>query len=184
MKNLQQLFMTLVFVLGLVSVQAQPNNGFDCDCPEPTDDDVVCVETEFGTMPFPSACIAECLGLEVVDGDCTMEDWDDELECDFPFIEAGIVSNEEPLMRIQFRNEFGQLFRSELICDADTEQPEDAFFDLLSIEDFSANEEGLPTKRIVFSTKVLLKSDFGNPFGETIILEIENGSIAFPFELE
>jgi len=29
MKNLQQLFLTLVFVLGLVSVQAQPNNGFD-----------------------------------------------------------------------------------------------------------------------------------------------------------
>lgn len=106
------------------------------------------------------------------------------LECDFPQIEAEIISNEPPLMRVQFRNEMGQLFTSDLICDPDTEQPADVFFEVLSMQDFGPNENGLPTKRMEFSTKVLLKSDFGNPLGETIILEIENGSIAFPFESE
>ncbi len=42
----------------------------DCDCPEPTEEDVVCVETDFGIMPFPSACIADCLGLTVIEGGC------------------------------------------------------------------------------------------------------------------
>ncbi len=104
------------------------------------------------------------------------------LECDFPQIDAGVISNEPPFMRVQFRDEMGQLFTSDLICDPDTEQPADAFFEVLSMEDFGPNENGLPTKRMEFSTKVLLKSNIGDPLGETILLEIENGSIAYPFE--
>ena len=50
-------------------------DGNDCDCPEPTADDAVCVEVFEGViLPFPSACLAECAGLDVVEGDCDIED--------------------------------------------------------------------------------------------------------------
>ncbi|MDG1261631.1 MAG: T9SS type A sorting domain-containing protein [Flavobacteriales bacterium] len=90
MKNLQRIFMTLALMLGVVSLQAQGN---DCDCPEPTEEDIVCVDLGGEILAFPSACLAECIGFEVVEGDCTIEDWDDqgdwedeewdnEIECD------------------------------------------------------------------------------------------------------
>ena len=107
-----------------------------------------------------------------------------ENDCLFPFIESGIISEEEPILRVTYYNGNGQLYTSELICDPDIDQLNDAFFEVLSIEDFNVNENGLPTKKMTFSTKLLLKTDIGNPFGETLELEIEEGSIAFPYEDE
>ena len=61
------------------------DNEDDCDC-DPADDEMVCVEDEWGVYSFP-ACLAECLGLNIVDGDCDNDwedegDWDDEFDCD------------------------------------------------------------------------------------------------------
>jgi hypothetical protein len=75
-----------------------PGDEFGCDCDEPTDADQVCVELEEGfIVPFPSACLADCLGLVVVDGDCESPNFPgdpsfpgdpglpgDGLECDCP----------------------------------------------------------------------------------------------------
>ncbi len=62
----------------------------DCDCPEPGDDDEVCVEFEWDgeaeVFPYPSACYAECDGLTVVDGECEWdeEEWPEECDCPEP----------------------------------------------------------------------------------------------------
>ena len=87
-------------------------------------------------------------------------------------------------MRVTYYNGNGQLYTSELMCDPDVDQLNDAFFEVLSMEDFSANENGLPTKKMTFSTKLLLKTDLGNPFGEILELEIEEGSVAFPYHTD
>ena len=67
-----------------LSLQAQ----VDCDCPDPTEEDQVCVDDGFGTVfPFPSACWAACFQLTVVDGECD-DIWDGgdwpETDCDCP----------------------------------------------------------------------------------------------------
>ena len=48
--------------------------GLDCDCPEPSENTFVCATDENGiTLVLPSACIAACLGFDVVD-DCDTGD--------------------------------------------------------------------------------------------------------------
>lgn len=105
-------------------------------------------------------------------------------DCSFPWIESGIISEEEPIMRVTYYNGNEQLYTSELMCDPDVDQLNDAFFEVLSMEDFNVNENGLPTKKMTFSTKLLLKTDLGNPFGEILELEIEEGSVAFPYHTD
>ena len=95
-KNLKPTFMNyfkkllMVFTLstGALGVFAQVNN-FDCDCPEPTNEEFVCVADEMGNVfEFPSACIAECLGFELADCGDVFNPGDGEdpfgLDCDCP----------------------------------------------------------------------------------------------------
>lgn len=88
MKNLQHLFLVAVLFLGALSVKAQPGGGMECDCPEPTPEDIVCVSLdENNIVAFPSACLAECLGFTVVEGDCNSNgggDPVDPFDCDCP----------------------------------------------------------------------------------------------------
>ncbi|MDP4954229.1 MAG: T9SS type A sorting domain-containing protein, partial [Flavobacteriales bacterium] len=63
--------------------------GLDCDCPEPTNEEFVCVADEMGNVfEFPSACIAECLGFELADCGDVFNPGDGEdplgLDCDCP----------------------------------------------------------------------------------------------------
>ncbi len=77
----------------------------ECDCPEPTEDDMVCVECvhpdgSITVDPFPSACIAECYGFTISDEDCDYGDWgeeewpEDECDCD----------EEEDMVCVEFDN--------------------------------------------------------------------------------
>ncbi|MBI1268685.1 MAG: T9SS type A sorting domain-containing protein, partial [Cryomorphaceae bacterium] len=67
-------------------------NPDDCGCPEPADGELICVSDEYGNIfPFPSACLAECFGLTVVEGDCFIDFPGDgnggnggDFECDCP----------------------------------------------------------------------------------------------------
>ncbi len=89
MKNLQRICLAAVLFLGALSAKAQPDGGMDCNCPDPSPEDVVCVLIDDNTIAaFPSACYAECLGLSVVDGDCNIDggpiDPVDPFDCDCP----------------------------------------------------------------------------------------------------
>ena len=84
MKNyyLKSFASLLVLTFSFLSLQAQ---DYDCDC-EGEEYDPVCVVGPFGlTFQVDNLCFAECLELEVIDGDC--DEWEDpwgDCECEEP----------------------------------------------------------------------------------------------------
>jgi hypothetical protein len=89
MKNLQRIFLAAFLFIGALAAIAQPDGGMDCNCPDPSPEDVVCVLIDDNTIAaFPSTCYAECLGLSIVEGDCNIDggpiDPVDPFDCDCP----------------------------------------------------------------------------------------------------
>ena len=84
MKNyyLKSFASLLVLTFSFLSLHAQ---DIDCDC-EGEAFDPVCVVGPFGiSFQVDNACIAECLELEIIDGDC--DDWEDpwgDCDCEEP----------------------------------------------------------------------------------------------------
>lgn len=101
-------------------------------------------------------------------------------DCVFPWIDLEMELEMEPYIQVDYISPEGVYFSSSLGCGGD-EQPLSSFFEVLSVSDYELNEEGVPTKRIEFSTSIVLKELFEGPSGEELILELENASIAFAY---
>ena len=73
------IFSSIVFLLFQGFIFAQD----DCDdCPTPTLEDQVCINTPYGAFPMPSKCIALCLGFST-------DDIVDDANCDFSIDTTG-----------------------------------------------------------------------------------------------
>lgn len=73
-------------------------------------------------------------------------------------------------------------FESHNGCLGILEQPEWAFFEVIEVEDFESNEDGLATKRLTLDGAVQLSAFDAEGNLEIMDLEFESLSIAFPYE--
>lgn len=83
-------------------------NEFDCDC-DPADQEMVCVEDEWGVYPFP-ACLAACLELNIVDGDCEFGngDYPGDCEGDWGDFDCDCTEDDDAIVCVE--NEFGEVY--------------------------------------------------------------------------
>ena len=101
-------------------------------------------------------------------------------DCPFPDFEISAIADHPPLMEVIFVDENGMEFVSNLGCIEGPGQSPLAFFDFVNIEDFVANENGEPTKKVTFDANIELYPIMGLP-GESITFSAQGGSFAFAY---
>lgn len=91
-----------------------------------------------------------------------------------------VDETDEPEVMLAYCDGNGNEYFSNPFCLEDAEQDEDSSFEILSIEDYTDNEEGFPTKKIEFLTncQLFMDGDFGS---ETIDVSNLQGTIAFSY---
>lgn len=86
----------------------------------------------------------------------------------------------DPVIGVTYINASGDVYNSLLPCELVIIQPETSFVELVDIEDFQSNQNGLPTKRVTLNGDLLL---FDEEFtGGFVPIQFENLSIAFPYQ--
>ena len=101
-------------------------------------------------------------------------------ECELEAVEFEKQLLADPVFAITYISPEQEIFTSLFPCELFQIQPETSFVELLEIEEYEHNENGLPTKRITLNGNMLL---FDEEFtGDFLSLEFQELSIAFPYQ--
>ena len=99
--------------------------------------------------------------------------------CEFPSVDFEKRFIAESVFNITYIQPDGEVYKSLLPCEFTLIQPESAFVDLASIEEYERNENGLPTKRVTLNGNLSLFEEV--LMDDVINIEFEDLSIAFPY---